>query len=246
MKYGHTVKSFDKELQSLRDNIYTMGEMAGAMLGEAMVAALERDQKKSTHVIRRDSTVDDLENDTSMFAVRLLALRQPMANDLRQIVSAVKIASDIERIADYATSIARRAGSLDRTSPIAPEKHVRRMAKAVDMTLRDTLTAYRSGDFTRSLEIWDQDREIDAMYVSLFRELVTYMIEDPRCIGIGIHLLFMAKNLERIGDHVTNIAESMYYIAHGKPLVRERPWRDEELGEFKQIVTSGKKRGQNK
>lgn len=240
MKREHTVKSFDKELQSLRDNIFAMGKMARSMLGEATRAALDRDEKSAATVIRNDNKVDHLENQTSLFAVRILALRQPMANDLRHIVTTVKIASDIERIADYATSIARRTRALRGFSPIEPEKQVQRMNTAVDAMLGEALESYHEADFERSLEIWDQDREIDAMYVSLFRELVTYMIEDPRCISLGIHLLFIAKNLERIGDHVTNIAESMYYLAHGKPLIRERPWGDEEakalaLGEFAHV-----------
>jgi phosphate transport system protein len=177
-------------------------------------------------VIESDARVDELEREVESLAIRLLALRQPMAIDLRQIIAALKISTDLERIGDYATNVAKRSIALDQAPPVRPVYALPRMGRFAAGMIKDILDAYVERDADKAMAVWLRDEELDEMYTSLFRELLTYMIEDPRNITTGTHLLFMAKNLERIGDHTTNIAETLYFLVNGKPMQQMRPKRD--------------------
>ncbi len=169
--------------------------------------------------------------------MRLLALRQPVARDLREIFAAIKIASDLERICDYAANVAKRSIVLDQSPPVQPVYALPRMARLAELLVKDVIDAYVARDADKAYGVWMRDEEIDEMYASLFRELLTYMMEDPRNISASTHLLFMAKNIERIGDHATNIAEDLYYLVHGTPLTQKRPKGDNSSLE---IVSPGR------
>ena len=222
----HIIKSYDQELQRLDNTIAEMGGMAESQLAAAIDAVAKRDSDLATEVIENDAKVDELEHEVESLVVRLLALRQPMARDLRQIVAALKTATDLERICDYAANVAKRSIVLNQTAPVKPVYALPRMGALCQGMIKDMLDAYVERDADRALAVWLRDEELDEMYTSLFRELLTYMIEDARNITPCTHLLFMAKNLERIGDHTTNIAETLYFLVHGKPLAQIRPKRD--------------------
>jgi phosphate transport system protein len=222
----HIIKSYDQELQRLDNTIAEMGGMAESQLAAAIDAVAKRDSDLATEVIENDAKVDELEHEVESLVVRLLALRQPMARDLRQIVAALKTATDLERICDYAANVAKRSIVLNQTAPVKPVYALPRMGVLCQAMIKDMLDAYVERDADRALAVWLRDEELDEMYTSLFRELLTYMIEDARNITPCTHLLFMAKNLERIGDHTTNIAETLYFLVHGKPLAQIRPKRD--------------------
>src|SRR6266702_2307911 len=211
MAAEHIIKSYDEELERLNNMIVEMGGLAESQLAAATEVVIERDSDRAIHVVEGDAQVDQLERDLDNLAIRLLALRQPMARDLREVVAALKIASDLERICDYAANIAKRSIALAQSPPIQP-------AHALPL-VKDVIDAYVDRDADKALEVWNRDEELDEMYSSLFREFLTYMMEDPRNIGACTHLLFMAKNVERIGDHATNIAEDLYYLVHGTPLI---------------------------
>ena len=222
----HIIKSYDQELQRLDNTIAEMGGMAEAQLAAAIEAVSKRDSDLATNVIEGDAKVDELEQETEALVVRLLALRQPMARDLRQIVAALKTATDLERICDYAANVAKRSIVLNQSAPVKPVYALPRMGALCQAMIKDMLDAYVQRDAEKALSVWLRDEELDEMYTSLFRELLTYMIEDARNITPCTHLLFMAKNLERIGDHTTNIAETLYFLVHGRPLAQIRPKRD--------------------
>lgn len=226
MVQEHIVKSFDDELTHLNHTIAEMGGLAEAQLQTAIEALVRRDPDLAAKAMESDNRIDDLEHQVGAMAVRLLALRQPMAQDLRDVVAALKISSDIERIGDYAKNIAKRSVALAQTEPLRVVHAIPRMALMVQGIIKDTLDAYVERDSTRAVSAWQRDEEVDAMYNSLFRELLTYMMEDPRNIGPCTHLMFVAKNIERIGDHATNIAELVYFMVHGKPLEATRPKGD--------------------
>jgi len=222
----HIIKSYDEELQRLDDTITQMGGVAESQLAAAIDAVVKRDSDFATEVIENDARIDALEREIESLVVRLLALRQPMARDLRQSIAALKIASDLERIGDYAANVAKRAIALNQTPPVRPAYAIPRMGKLGQAMIKDILDAYVERDADKALAVWLRDEELDEMYTSLFRELLTYMIEDPRNITACTHLLFIAKNLERIGDHTTNIAETLYFLVHGTPLAQTRPKGD--------------------
>ena len=222
----HIVKSFDSELKLLTQEIAQMGGLAEAQLAQAIDALARRDSGAAAQVIESDKKIDALEQDVSNLTIRMLALRQPMATDLREVVAAIKISSDIERIGDYAKNIAKRALQLNQLQPLRPVSSIPRMGKLAQQIVKDVLDAYVEKDGDRAVAAWRRDEEIDEMYTSLFRELLTYMMEDPRNIGPSTHLLFIAKNIERIGDHATNIAETVYYLAHGRSIDEARPKGD--------------------
>jgi phosphate transport system protein len=222
----HVVKSYDEELDRLNNFIVEMGGMAESQLAAATDAVVKRDSDLAASVVEADQKVDQLERDLDAQAVRLLALRQPMARDLREIVAALKIGSDLERICDYAANVAKRAIVLSQAPPIEPVHALPRMARLALFLVKDVIDAYVERDAAKAIAVWNRDEELDEMYSSLFREFLTYMMEDPRNIGTYTHLLFMAKNIERIGDHATNIAEDVYYVVHGTPLTEERPKGD--------------------
>jgi phosphate transport system protein len=222
----HIIKSYDEELRRLDNAITQMGGLAETQLASAIEAVVKRDSRLAADVVEADTRVDQLEHDIEAMAVKLLALRQPMAVDLRQILSALKTGSDLERIADYATNVAKRSIVLNQTPPVKPAFSIPRMGRLAQGMIKDVLDAYVERDADKALIVWARDEELDEMYTSLFRELLTYMIEDARNITSCTHLLFMAKNIERIGDHATNIAETLYFMVHGTPLAMARPKRD--------------------
>ena len=222
----HIIKSYDEELRRLDNTITQMGGLAETQLAAAIEAVMKRDSRLAADVVEADGRVDQLEQDIEGLAVRLLALRQPMAVDLRQIVAALKTASDLERIADYAANVAKRSIVLNQAPLVKPAFSIPRMGRLGQAMIKDVLDAYVERDADKALLVWARDEELDEMYTSLFRELLTYMIEDPRNITPCTHLLFMAKNIERIGDHATNIAETLYFMVHGTPLHLARPKRD--------------------
>jgi len=223
----HIVKSYDEELRRLDNAITQMGGLAETQIATAIDAVMKRDSRLATDVVESDLRVDQLEGEIEQLALRLLALRQPMAVDLRQILSALKTASDLERIGDYAANVAKRSIVLNQTPPVRPAFSVPRMGRLAQAMIKDILDAYVERDADKALLVWARDEELDEMYNSLFRELLTYMIEDPRNITPCTHLLFIAKNIERIGDHATNIAETLYFMVHGHPLQQARPKRDQ-------------------
>ncbi len=226
MAADHIMKSYDEELGRLNKTIVEMGGLAESQLAAAIDAVAKRDSVLATAVVEGDAKVDELERETDNLAVRLLALRQPMARDLREIFAALKIGSDLERICDYAANVAKRSIALAQTPPIQPVYALPRMGALALRLVKDVIDAYVERDADKALAVWRGDEELDEMYSSLFREFLTYMMEDPRNIGPCTHLLFMAKNIERIGDHATNIAENLYYLVHGTPLTEIRPKGD--------------------
>jgi len=226
MASEHIIKSYDQELHRLDNIVAEMGGLAESQLASAMEAVVKRDSDLAAQVIESDAKVDELEREVEALVVRLLALRQPMARDLRQIVAALKISTDLERIGDYATNVAKRSIALDQMASVKPVYALPRMARLGGSMIRDILDAYVQRDADKAMAVWLRDEELDEMYTSLFRELLTYMIEDPRNISAGTHLLFMAKNLERIGDHTTNIAETLYFLVNGTAMTQVRPKGD--------------------
>jgi phosphate transport system protein len=226
MAAEHIIKSYDEELERLNNMIVEMGGLAESQLAAAIEVVMQRDSDRAIRVVEGDAQVDQLERDLDNLAIRLLALRQPMARDLREIVAALKIASDLERICDYAANVAKRSIALAQTPPIQPVQALPRMTRLALLLVKDVIDAYVARDADKAYAVWVRDEELDEMYASLFRVLLTYMMEDPRNIGPCTHLLFIAKNIERIGDHATNIAENVYYLVHGTPLEEARPKGD--------------------
>ena len=226
MTSEHIIKSYDEELRRLNNTIMQMGGLAEGQLAAAIEAVMKRDSDLAASVVEGDAQVDRLEQEVDGLVVRLLALRQPMARDLREILAALRIASDLERICDYAANVAKRSIVLNQSPPVKPVYTLPRMVKLAQALTKDVLDAYVVRDANKALVVWARDEELDEMYSSLFRELLTYMMEDPRNITACTHLLFMAKNVERIGDHATNIAETVYFLVNGTPLTQVRPKRD--------------------
>lgn len=222
----HIVKAFDEQLEELRRTIVRMGGMVEAELAGAVEALIRRDSEMAQRIIESDKEVDTLEQKVDELVVRLLALRQPMAVDLREVLCALKVATDLERIGDYACNIAKRAMALSQMRPVRPMHSPKRMARLVQSQIKKVVDAYVERDAEKALEVWRGDEEVDEMYTSLFRELLTYMMEDPRDITPGTHLLFVARNIERIGDHATNVAEYINYLVTGEWIAFGRPKAD--------------------
>lgn len=218
----HIVKGYDEELDRLTGEIQRMGELAMAQLESAIDAIMRRDSEAALEVVGADATIDALEEEVSHDVMRLLALRQPMARDLREVLAALRIAAAVERIGDYAANVAKRSLVLNQSAPIRLTHALPRLARLAQALVRDVLAAYATRDDARALAAWARDEELDAQYTGLFRELLTYMMEDPRTITPCTHLLFMAKNLERIGDHATNIAENVYFLVNGVQIAGAR------------------------
>ncbi len=219
----HIVKSFSQELDRLRDLLSEMGGIVESQLAMATQAITNNDPEMATRAVQQDSVVDQLERQVEQLVIRLLALRQPMANDLRQIVSALKNTAALERIGDYAKNVAKRSIVLGQFPLPFSLTGLATMARLVQENLRLIIDAIGENDAEKAVQVWQSDQAIDDLYNSIFRELVTYMMEDARSITPCTHLLFIAKNLERIGDHATNIAENVYYSATGATLSDERP-----------------------
>ncbi len=218
----HILRSYDEELARLKGELARMGQLAVAQIEASMDVLERRDSRAAERVILNDEAVDQIEATVSHDVLLLLARRQPMARDLREVMAALRIASDIERVGDYAANVAKRSIALNQTAPIPPAANLPGLAEAAVELLRDVLQAYRDGDAELARQVWERDVELDALYTSLFRELLTYMMEDPRNITPSTHVLFMAKNIERIGDHATNIAENVWFLVNGTPLAEPR------------------------
>ncbi len=222
----HTVKAFTEQLEALSAAVAQMGGLAEAQLADAIEAIGRRDTALAESAVGGDRRIDALQQEIEDRALKLLALRQPMAVDLRETLAAIKIASELERIGDLAKNIAKRAIVLNREPPIRLTQSLARMGRQTLSQLKLVLDAYSDRDSEGAEAVWRHDGEIDEMYNSLFRELLTYMMEDPRTIGLCTHLLFVAKNIERTGDHATNIAEVVYHMVRGEILGAERPKAD--------------------
>ena len=222
----HTVKAFTEQLEMLSSTVAQMGGLAEAQLADAADAIAKRDTMLAERAISGDPDIDALQQQIEDQALKLLALRQPMAVDLRETLAAIKIASELERIGDLAKNIAKRALVLNREPPIRLTQSLARMGRASLSQLKLVLDAYSDRDAEGAETVWRNDGEIDEIYNSLFRELLTYMMEDPRTIGLCTHLLFVAKNIERAGDHATNIAETVYHMVKGGHLAADRPKAD--------------------
>jgi phosphate transport system protein len=220
----HTVKAFGEELKTLTAEVARLGGLAEAQVADAIEAVARRDSGMAQAVIERDEKLDLLEAEIERKAIRLIALRQPVAQDLRHTVAAMKISSQLERCGDLAKNIAKRCLILTQAEPLTPlTRSIERMGQVVAARLKEVLDAYTSGDVERAVSVWSRDAEVDEHYNSLFRELLTYMMSDPRTINPCAHLLFIAKNLERIGDHATNIAEIVHFEITGDDMTSERP-----------------------
>jgi phosphate transport system protein len=219
----HIVAQFDNDLENLTSRVSEMGGLAEELLSHALEAVQRRDSDLAQAVVARDKALDKMEAELETLAVRTLAKRQPVANDLREVIAALKVASTLERIGDLSKNIARRSQYLSRNQPVSLAAPVVRMGRQTLVQLTEVLDAYTARDTALAISVWNRDIEIDETYNSLFRELITYMMEDPRTISACSQLMFVAKNLERIGDHTTFVAEMVYYMVEGAPLGDDRP-----------------------
>ena len=224
--HAHIVKSYDTELARLDGEIRRMGDIAAAQLDAAIDVLTKRDSAAAMRVVGNDDAIDTLEQEVAHDVLNLLALRQPMARDLREVYAALRISSDIERIGDYAANVAKRSMVLNQTAPVAAARGLPALAKLANTLVREALAAYGERDADAAMAVRSRDAELDAEYTGLFRELLTYMAEDPRQITACTHLLFIAKNIERIGDHATNIAEYTWFLVHGRNPDGERQKAD--------------------
>ncbi|MEQ9315160.1 MAG: phosphate signaling complex protein PhoU [Henriciella sp.] len=217
----HIVTAFTDELEHLSANLLRMGGLAESMINDASRAVSTYDLELARQVIHRDQEIDELEAEAEKAIIRLIALRHPMASDLRAVLGAMKLAGDIERIGDLCKNIGKRCLELNGDENRAAVKGIERMSRAVSHQLQTALDCYLRQDVNAAINVLDLDDDIDDHYMSLFRETLTYMMEDPRQIGSNTHLIFMAKNLERIGDHATNIAKAVYYMVTGETATQE-------------------------
>jgi phosphate transport system protein len=225
-EHNHIVRSYDQEQQALLDELIRMGQMSVAQLEAALDVVERRDDKAAERVIGNDEAIDALEQQVNHDVIRLIR-RGPMATDLRVILAALRVASDIERIGDLAANIAKRSMALNLTPPLPHTRGLDALGRMAARQVRDVLDAYVGRDGEAALRVRANDAELDTLYTGLFRELLTYMMEDARAITPCTHLLFMAKNLERIGDHATNIAENVWFLIHGEELMPPRDKRDD-------------------
>ena len=226
-EHAHIVTSFEDELRSLDNRLAEMGGLAERLVDQSFQALDKRDTRLAELAIASDRVIDRHERELETMAIAMIGRRQPMALDLRQITAAIKIAGDLERVGDLAKNIAKRAlATALEPRPKQLMGGIQHMTEIAQRQLKDVLDAFAMRDAEKAEAVWRKDEQIDAMYNSLFRELLTYMMEDPRNIGLCTHLLFAAKNLERIGDHATNIAETTYYLVTGTQLAEERPKGD--------------------
>ena len=224
----HIVRSYEDELSLLDRKIAQMGGLSEQMLDQSFQALEKRDPRLAGIVIDADRQVDQIHREIEELVVLMIGRRQPVANDLRQVMAALSIAGDLERIGDLGKNMAKRALAIaNETHPKPLITGLRHMLELALRQLKQVLDAYAERDAERAMNVWLEDEQLDALYNSLFRELLTYMMEDPRNIGISTHLLFGAKNLERVGDHTTNVAETVHYLVRGKPITDERPKADQ-------------------
>ncbi len=227
MDSEHIVKSFDEDLEQLDHMIAEMGGLCETQLSEAVDALVRRDPELAEKVVAGDKKIDALEQDIDAFAVRLLALRQPVAEDLRMVIAALKVSGNLERVGDYAKNVAKRAITISQGERIGSgDSTIARMARIVQGMIKNVLDAYVARDAELAHDVRLRDEEVDQLHSSLFRELLTYMMEDPRNITTCTHLLFIAKNVERIGDHITSVAEQTIFRVSGVAPEEERPKGD--------------------
>jgi phosphate transport system protein len=227
MTSEHTAKAFDADLNDIARMVAEMGGLAEKEISDSVAALTRRDVDLASRVVAIDATIDALQRDIEEKAILTIARRQPMAVDLREIVGALRVCNDLERIGDLAKNNSKRVAAL--AGDFYPQRLIRgveHMAGLVLSQLKKVLDAYAGRDLAKAMAVWKADEEVDALCTSLFRELLTYMMEDPRNITFCIHLMFCAKNFERMGDHATNIAETVYYIIEGRPIMEERPKGD--------------------
>jgi phosphate transport system protein len=222
----HTIKAFDADLQDLGRMIAEMGGLAERQIGDALDALNRHDTDLAGNIIATDARIDALQREIEDKAILTIARRQPLAVDLREIVGALRVSNDLERIGDLAKNIAKRVGVVGELNLQTVMRGVEHMTEMVLAQIKDVLDAYARRDLDKAVQVWRSDGEIDAVNNSLFRELLTYMMEDPRNISVCIHLMFCAKNIERMGDHATNVAETIYYMVEGQMLPDERPKSD--------------------
>jgi len=218
MQHPHTVRAFDQDIGELRGLIAEMGAFAEAAIAEAMRCLIERDVDAARQLVEADIRLDDMETEAERRVIELIALRAPMADDLREAVAVLKISGVVERIGDYAKNIARRVRRLPARGEIEPLSLLPEMAKIASAMVRDVLAAFLERDAAKAQAVCKRDDALDDFYESIFRTLLTYMMENPQNIGPSTTLLFVAKNLERIGDHATNVAEMVYYSVTGERL----------------------------
>ena len=226
-RIDHTARAFDSDLQELARKVAEMGGLVEKQIADATNALLERDTELAERVIGTDGTIDIMQHDIEEKAILTIARRQPMAVDLREVVGAMRVANDLERIGDHAKHIGKRVVALG--GDLYPQTLIRgvdHMAELVLAQIKQVLDAYASRDLQAALAVWKGDEEVDALCTSLFRELLTYMMEDPRNITFCMHLMFCAKDIERMGDHATNIAETVYFMIEGRPITDQRPKGD--------------------
>jgi phosphate transport system protein len=211
----HTVKAFDEDITRLRGLIAEMGGLAEMAIQESMEALIKGDQDLADGVVKRDKKIDALESEVDKLSVRIIALRAPMADDLREVIAALKIAGVVERIGDYSKNIAKRVGKIEERKHFEPLTLLPAMADIAVEMVHDVLTAYAARDPVLAREVIATDNKVDAFYNSIFRNVVSYMVENPATISSAAHILFVARNLERIGDHATNVAEMVHFAATG-------------------------------
>ena len=227
MAFEHTTKAFDGDLQELTRLVAEMGGLAERQIVDSVDALVRRDALLGARVVATDQDVDHLQRVIEERAVLTIARRQPMAVDLRAIVGALRVATDLERIGDLSKNIGKRVNALDSDfQPLQLIRGLEHMTELVQAQVKNVLDAYAAHDLPAAMDVWKGDEEVDAICTSLFRELLTYMMEDPRNISLCIHLMFCAKNIERIGDHATNIAETVFYMVEGQPILDKRPKGD--------------------
>jgi phosphate transport system protein len=222
----HISTAYDEELDRLRRHIAEMGGLAERMVMDATIALARSDTTRAQQVIATDARLDELERKIEDQAVLMLMRRQPVAVDLREVMASMRIANDLERAGDLAKNIAKRSLKVQGLQPARAVTGVEALSRLAQAQLKDVLDAYARSDAEAALDVWSRDGQIDALENSLFRELLTYMMEDPRNITYCTHLLFCAKNLERLGDHTTNIAETVHYLVTGRTLPTDRPRGD--------------------
>jgi phosphate transport system protein len=226
-RHQHIVHSYEEELASLNNKIAKMGGLAERVVGQSLDALERRSRALADDAIKQDEAIDELEREVEEQVIVMIVKRQPVAYDLRQVIAPLRVSTELERMGDLGKNIAKRTIAVVSESP--PKQlmlGLRHMGELALVQLKDVLDAFIERDADHALKVWYKDEDIDAMYNSVFRELLTYMMEDPRNIGLCIHLLFGAKNLERIGDHATNIAETVYFLVHGKAIHDHRPKGD--------------------
>lgn len=219
----HTVRSYDTELEQIDRHILAMGGLVEAQLRGAMEALVEGDREAAERVIESDARIDEHEREVDELVTRVIALRQPMAEDLRRVKTGLKVAANLERMGDLAANIAKRSLVIEAPYQVPQREALRRLGNAVYGMTTDVLNAYRDGDAALAQRVWRQDESIDGMYNAIFLAILADMMADSRVIAAGTHIHFVAKNIERIGDHATNIAEMVTYMIQGTPPEHERP-----------------------